>query len=134
MLPRRGSSFFSRLGAAALEELGELVASNPVEPAAESASAGVILPASGGSSQGQEDFVRQVRRIGILETTLPGEAIHEAAVQLHELLLGGAIARIAPLDKQAGSGKQRIGHPENLAPIRVLLQRPRRIALTTAPE
>ena len=93
-----------RLGAAALKGAGDFLAGDGVEPAAERAETGVVVEPARRLSHGQEDFLRQVRRVGVLQTVAAGETVHQAAIQFHELPPGVAVLRVAQAGEQAGGG------------------------------
>src|SRR5207247_918501 len=99
-LPGVAIAAANALEAAALAELGEQVAGDAVEPAAERALLRVVVPAAGGAGNGQEDFLRQVHRVGVLQAAAAGEAVDQAAVQFDELLPGGAVPRVAQAGEQ----------------------------------
>ena len=65
---------------------------------------GVVVEAIGPLGDRQKDLLREVGRVGVLQAVAAGEAVHQAAVQLHELPPGGAVAWIAQTGEQAGSG------------------------------
>src|SRR5262249_34959813 len=89
------------LGVAAAEKACQLVARDTVEPAAERALRGIVVPVAYGPGDRQKNLLRQVGSVRVLQAALSNEAIDQGAVEVDEFLPGVAVARIAQAGEQA---------------------------------
>src|SRR5262249_25669298 len=90
----------------AVQEVGELVAGDGVQPGAEGAAVGVVLQAPGGPGDGAQDLLHQVGSVGVLEPAVAGEAGAERGVAVGELPPGLAVAAVPDANQQAGPGRR----------------------------
>src|SRR5262249_30020496 len=92
------------------EEGVQLVAGDRVQPAAGASAAPVVLQAASGPGNGAQNLLGEVGRVGVLEAALPPQLVHQWRVDLHELIPGVLVARVADADQKAGPGNRRIAH------------------------
>src|SRR5262249_1309609 len=105
-----GVATADRLALAALQEASDLVARQAEEPAAKRALRRVVLPAAHALRDRLRDALRQVGRVGVLETAAAHEPVHHTAVQFDEQFPRRLVLGVAQAEQQAGAGQKCVGH------------------------
>src|SRR5690606_33845081 len=98
-----------------VEEIDDLVPRDGIEPRAEAAALRIVDKLASGPDDAAQHVLRDVGRVGVLQTLSPRIAIDKRRVSIDKLCPRAGIGQIANLNEQAVTRCKRIGHSAIIA-------------------